>query len=630
MPKRGLLAAIPSLVVALLCFLIILLTQSTGSGATERLPAGLTPSQPIETSKDVHYGIQGTPTGPPAPHLSYPDDYGTFGGFQSRTIIWVLAQQHNFLGGFVLGVLVLITLLELRGILMRNREAAQRDDEIAFELLGIVLLVLSLAAISGGVLLFGLLSFYPGLMRYFVTVLRSILFFYGTLLIFVSLTVYLYYLTWNRMKSGNSKWVHASIGLLSNTFGLLLMFFANAWTTFMISPSGVDDRGRYLGNSWRVIHNTLWMPFNIHRFFGDILFGSAVVAGYAAYRTMTAKSPDDKARYDRMGSVAFLAVVLSFLILPFGGYMLKREIYAYRQQMGMTLSGGLLAWLFILLVDLIGCLFIGMNYYLWQRIDLSPGGERYGKQAKIVLLVLTVCFLVYLTPHTIVMTPAELKAMGGAQHPIVGNYGTMSAKNTAANIMILTTVWSLLVWWKCRYRITQSADRLGSVLLGALFLGGAANIIYLGIYGYFIPANVRIGLSVPMALSTLTVIVLGSLITLWHIRGGERATSPWKPVSNLGNYALLFIAVAVTWINGVAGYIRSSVRLHWHVTEILRDNSPWAFTNPIGYVGNIVSLNVLLFWSMISIIFWLVRLKDRTFEKRNLIPQAKPFAKEES
>jgi hypothetical protein len=28
----------------------------------------------------------------------------------------------------------------------------------------------------------------------------------------------------------------------------------------------------------------------------------------------------------------------------------------------------------------------------------------------------------------VLMSPGELKAMGGAQHPVVGNYGVMSAK----------------------------------------------------------------------------------------------------------------------------------------------------------------------------------------------------------
>jgi cytochrome d ubiquinol oxidase subunit I len=615
MIKRTLPVALSLLVVAFLCFFTVSLTHSTAASTTELLPSTLSPSQPVETSRDVYYRIQGIPTGPPAPRLSYPGDYGTFGRFQSRTIVWILAQQHNYFGSFVLGVLFLITILEVYGLVSRHRETGQRFDTLAFEWLRLVLLALSVSAITGGIFLIGLLSFYPGLVRYLASIFHSLLVAYGFLLLITSVSVFFYYYTWERMQNGNSKWVHASIGVLANCAAILMMMDANSWATFMMSPSGVDDQGRFLGNTWRVLHNTLWNPLNVHRFFSNILFGAAVVAGYAAYRTITAENPEEKARYNWVGSIAFLAAIIAFFTLPVGGYWLDREIYAYRQQMGITLKGGLLAWVGVMLVTLISFLFLGINYYLWQRIDCSPDGEHYRKQAKVVLLVLTVCVLVYITPHTIVMTPPELKAMGGAQHPVVGNYGVESSKQPAVNIMLIATFWSILVWWKCRYRIAASADRLGSTLLGVLFLSGVANIIYIGIYGYFIPANVRIGLSVPMVLSTLTVIVLGTLITFWTVRRTERVTATWEPISTRANYALLFIAVSVTWIMGIAGYRRSSVRLHWHVNEILRDNSPWAFTNPIGYVGNIISLNVLIFWVGLALLFWLAGSMDPSFSK---------------
>ena len=43
---------------------------------------------------------------------------------------------------------------------------------------------------------------------------------------------------------------------------------------------------------------------------------------------------------------------------------------------------------------------------------------------------------------------------------------------------------------------------------------------------------------------------------------------------------------------GLMGYIRSSVRLFWHVNEIVRDNSPWAYTHTVGFAANMISFNV--------------------------------------
>ena len=43
------------------------------------------------------------------------------------------------------------------------------------------------------------------------------------------------------------------------------------------------------------------------------------------------------------------------------------------------------------------------------------------------------------------MTPAELKAMGGQQHPVVGNYGRDVGQERWNDVMITTTIPSF-VW----------------------------------------------------------------------------------------------------------------------------------------------------------------------------------------
>ena len=58
----------------------------------------------------------------------------------------------------------------------------------------------------------------------------------------------------------------------------------------MMSPAGVDEHGRYLGNVWHLLHSALWNPLNVHRFLADIMSGGAVVIAYSAYRFLTSKS----------------------------------------------------------------------------------------------------------------------------------------------------------------------------------------------------------------------------------------------------------------------------------------------------------------------------------------------------
>ena len=66
-------------------------------------------------------------------------------------------------------------------------------------------------------------------------------------------------------------------------------------------------------------------------------------------------------------------------------------------------------------------------------------------------------------------------------------------------------------------------------------------------------------------------------------------------------------AFVVTWIMGLGGYRRSSLRLFWHVNEIVRDTSPWAYTHTVGFATNLISFNALIFWGSFATFLWLVR-----------------------
>ena len=199
--------------------------------------------------------------------------------------------------------------------------------------------------------------------------------------------------------------------------------------------------------------------------------------------------------------------------------------------------------------------------------------------------------------------------MGGQQHQVLGNYGVESAKNPAINIMMVVTMWSFILWGKSRFRnASPSIDRF----IAVAFCVGAANILWLGIYGYYIPANVRVGLSVPMAVTTLSLVVLSSVVFRRFSQGGAISPHAWESMSVRGYYVLFFLAFAITWIMGLGGYRRSSVRLFWHVNEIMRDNSPWAFSHTVGFAANIITLNAIIFWLGLLLLVWMARLgKDR-------------------
>jgi hypothetical protein len=557
-----------------------------------------------EQSTDVYFQTPGTAVSPAAP-ASADIEYPRYGSLDNRLLVWFVTQQHTYFGGFVLALPIFCVLLEFMGLLARSPALATRYDGLARDLLKVALLALSVTAVVGSVMLGLFIALYPSFMQYMGSTFKIMMPVYAVVFLGESLLLILYYYSWDRMASPALKWGHATIGILCNVFGTALLLLANAWAAFMMAPAGVDARGRFLGNGWHLLHSALWNPLNVHRFLADIMSGGAVVLAYACYRFFTAKNQDERAYYDWVGYLFLFVTVCALLPMPFAGYWLMRSVYAYRQSMGVTMMGGLLTWLFVVQALLIGALFLGVNYYLWQSMGRIRGGERYQSYFQYLVFALMACLFIWLTPHTVMMTGSEVKAMGGAQHPVVGNYGVMSSKNGAVNVMICITALSYILYRRANRTMTISWVKTGNWLLGVIFGVGILHIIWLSVYGFYLPAGIRVALSTPQALTTLTVVLLGITLNQVMLRGATlHGPVQWGKMSARGMAGLFGLAAAFTWVMGLMGYIRSSGRLAWHVNEVMSDLSPWAFTPSLAFAAKMVTVNMVVFWITVLFLFW--------------------------
>ncbi|OHC75630.1 MAG: hypothetical protein A3G18_00255 [Rhodospirillales bacterium RIFCSPLOWO2_12_FULL_58_28] len=549
----------------------------------------------------------------PAPMLTKAD-YPTIAGVNGRIMVWMAAQLHLWFAAFVLAVPIFVFIIEAIGMKTRDK----RYDDMAYEFIKVSITAYSLTAILGGLTAFSLILFYPAVFAYLANIFKETMFYYALLFFAESACLYIYYYGWHWLQGGNKKWIHLTLGLLLNVVGTVLMFLANAWITFTMSPVPahgvegqiVDAVGTFGGDAWLAIHNYLWNPVNLHRVVANVAYGGSVVGAYAAYNFLSARTAEAKAHYDWMGYTANFIAVSALLPLPFAGYYLVAEIYAYSQQMGITLMGGIFAWLFIIQAVLIGTLFLSANYYLWCGMGRSDGAVRYNKYMKYLAIAIVGAFLVWFTPHTLVLTNEELKALGGPYHKYLGPLGIMPAKNTAVNIMILVTAMSFIIYRRANMIPVVSWVKAGNAAQFALFSAGIINIVILGVYhGYFTDTVTKVAASVPQVLTTLTLIAVSSIMDSFMYKGAkEVAPQRWGRVSNRSQYAMFMLAVAFTWLMGLMGYIRSGIRQHWHVVNIFRDNSENAFTPSLGYATNVISVATIIFMSMVIFVFWLSKL----------------------
>jgi len=535
-------------------------------------------------------------------------EYRAFPVVGSRVAIWAVAQLHLLFAAFVLAVPIFALIVEAIGY----KTGDMRYDRLAHEFAKLLSVSFSLTATFGAALTFMLVILYPKFTNYMMHVFSPTFLPYVLLFFAEAFFLYAYYYGWGKFHP----LVHLGLGLGLNLVGTAIMLIANAWLTFMMSPNGISSTGAVISVG-DAIWNYTWMPINVHRVIANVAFGGSVAAAYAAFKFLQAKSDEERAHYDWMGYIGNFVAIISFLPLPFAGYWLAKEIYAYSQTLGLTMMGGAFSWLFIIQAVLIGNLFLAANYYLWLGMGRVEGRQQIQRVIKYLLIAIVLCFMVWATPRSIIATVSEIRAMGGSAHPVLGFLGVMSAKNTAVNILILTTFMSFLLYRRTGKVASVAWAKKGHAAQLFIFAGVAIFVIFLGVYGYFVEATVRIGLSVPQVLSVLLAMVSISAIDIFLYRRAKTADVRWGKIPAISQYVLIFIAVTFTWLMGLMGYVRSGLRQHWHVYGVIRDRSPDAFTPTLGFATSVVSVTVLAFFLLIGFVFWITSLHDRPdFERR--------------
>jgi len=641
----------------------------------------------------------------------------------SRTVVWLVMELHLMFAAFVLGVPIFAMIVEIVGAATKD----ERYDRLAWEFTRLLALAFTATAVLGLLGLAALVVFYPRFMAYLGGIFSPTYLPYAASILADSILLVIYYYGWQAMQ-GRLKWLHIAVGALLNLVGTILMCIANAWATFMMSPSGVTEQGALVSLS-QAIQNPLWWPINIHRLIANVAFGGGIVAAYAAIRFLAAQSDPERAHYDWMGYVGNFIAMWALIPLPFAGYWLGREIYAFSAQMGTSLMGGAFSWLFIIQAVLIGTLFITANYYMWLGLGRIPGGQRYYRYVLGMEVLIFLSMAIWMTPHTLVASLAEARRMGGAHHPLLGVFGVMSAKNTVVNLVILTTFLSFVLYRRAnkqRGRARLAGGMSAPVFVAALslfpilfcgvtgFLGEGANaekrlpvlqrevatlragvlgqndtieeavlrtdqkmnavleqlrelqrkeselekvrqtpgihhaagfrvlavlfslllglalldmfvvrgrigdllqwtilaiaagiVVYFGVRGYFVPADVRIGYSVYQVMAVLFALITVTAIDLFLFFGAQSlGPIQWGTMPRRSQYALVLLATVFTLTIGLMGFVRSAIREAWHVYGVMRDSSPQAFTPTMGYAAWVITAATLIFFALLFVIFW--------------------------
>ena len=573
-------------------------------------------------------------------------EYRPFPVVGSRNAAWVAAQLHLLFGSFILGVPMFAVIIEFIGWKTKD----MRYDRMAQEFIKLCMGAFSTTALLGGVLVFVLIWCYPKVMSKLSGIFGPTMIFYVILFFGETFTLYLYSYGWDKMQGRHKGW-HLFLGVLLNVWGTAIMFVSNSWLSYQTSPAtqhgvlsetrkkswieerlasdpeltqdalmeGVTDHttiplhnettGEFMGTVWDAVNNFTWMPINIHRLVGNIAFGGSIVAAYAAFRFLVAKTKEDKAHYDWMGYNGNFIALCGLIPLPFLGYWLGREIYLFNNTMGINMMGSLFSWLFIIQAVMIGVLFIGANYYLWSGMGRIEGAEVYARYRPWMIAFIIFCVAVWMTPRTLsrISSPSELSAMGGGNHPHLGLFGLMTAKNTVVNIIILITFLSFLFYRRSGKVPIVDWKKAGNIAIFSMFFLAAIAIVVIGIVGFYVPTDQRVNILTPyQVLIALAVMAVITVVDIFMYRKARMSgTINWGEMTDRSQYVLILIAITFTSLMGLMGYARSGLREGWHIFGVMQDTSVDAFTPFLSKAVNMVAIIMVIFFALVGFIFWL-------------------------
>jgi len=146
-------------------------------------------------------------------------------------------------------------------------------------------------------------------------------------------------------------------------------------------------------------------------------------------------------------------------------------------------------------------------------------------------------------------------------------------------------------------------------------------VLFLGFYGFMVMSKANLVMryitvtQVTMVLSCMTMnaVIDGYLFKNCKILGEIK----WGKIPVRAQYILVLLCVAIVILIGVMGFIRSGLRMGWHIYGYMQDTSAFAFTPSVRTLGLMNGSIVASFFALLILVFWLAGLAEK---KKKIVP----------
>jgi cytochrome d ubiquinol oxidase subunit I len=312
------------------------------------------------------------------------DTFFSFWG--SQLIIGIIAQSHILIGAALTGLIFIAVTAESIYYFTGNK----RWDKMAHGIAKAQVITFAPGSFIAIMFVLVLLMLWP---LFWTTIFRITFWpFVMEAASFVLYILYLYtwYYTWDTLKGFRA--LHLSTGFLLMFVAWAQQFMVDIVASYMLTPTTPDSLQS-------IIFNPTDIVLDFHRVVGNISYGGFLIAAFASWRFLRARSLEEKAFWDFVGGLGLLFGIGLMMLQPFIGWQYAALIREHAPSAFFRImSGGDRSFLFLIQVCLLTALFFFSAVYITAQ--MRKANARHARAA-FTLMALMIFFggWLCLPPH---------------------------------------------------------------------------------------------------------------------------------------------------------------------------------------------------------------------------------------
>ncbi|HEX2924564.1 MAG TPA: cytochrome ubiquinol oxidase subunit I [Chloroflexota bacterium] len=272
-------------------------------------------------------------------------------------IVGIVFLLHITAVAFIIGIAMIAPVAELLGM----RTGGERWERLAYQLSTIIERIFAWGATWAAFSLVAIWGLFPRVWGYLSsTFFIQIIIIAGILWFVMSVTAYLYYVTWEPLRQ--RRWLHNAIGWTFVLFTMVFITVIVMFSSYQLTPTDGEDR------MLTAAANPSYGTEAAHRHIGNLSYGGILLAGLlGGWLLLFGGGGEGDRRSFRSwaADAGFSIGAVVLLMMPFSGWFYANQIRLGSPGAFALMMLGDNGWMFRIQIGLLGTTFLLSNLYIY-------------------------------------------------------------------------------------------------------------------------------------------------------------------------------------------------------------------------------------------------------------------------